>query len=75
MRWLLASLLFSLCGCASCPTPSALCGPANETRCNGTKAEVCAPNSQWMLLMDCTTLGSGWACARTPEGHTCIKIP
>lgn len=50
------------------------CAPANTSRCTlDNHVELCGPNGQWVLVLDCAEMGPGWVCKPDEEGHTCVK--
>lgn len=65
MKWLL-SIFFLL---AACPPPP--CMPT-DTRCIDNTAEICSPDYEWLMFMDCTD--AGLTCRTIPEGHTCLPV-
>ena len=77
-RALLALLaLGALALLEGCPTP--VCSTL-ATRCDGSRAEVCASDGQWQTVTDCDELeeasGGAWECAPLEERgvalHACV---
>lgn len=65
---LLGALLVAGCECA----PGHECAASGETRCAGSRAEICDGDLRWQAFIDCDELGREWVCGRVDEGHTCV---
>ena len=59
------------------------CGPQDEcvpsdTRCNGSRVEVCDADGEWELAQDCRSIPGDFSCCWVPAdelgpaGHACL---
>lgn len=68
-------LTLLMAACSPIPTGKS-CTKINQSRCTpDNRVELCAPNGQWITVLDCTEqMGSDWFCAPRPgskDDHTC----
>lgn len=71
-RFLIAFSAIILLGACSpalltCPAPQA-------SRCNGRLVELCSPEKEWQVVMDCDNMGKDWECRPVEAGHTCVPM-
>ena len=61
-------LLFALLGACSPIVQGTHCEATNTSRCFQENVELCGPNGQWTLVMDCPQLGDNWTCKAIEDG-------
>lgn len=65
---LLAVALLAGCECG----PSDECARRGDTRCDGSRAEICDADLRWQTFIACDELGPDWVCRYVEDGHTCV---
>lgn len=70
LHTILLAVLLSGChlGLSSQPT----CAP-KTSRCSSNFVELCSPNGQWLIVMDCSGMGTTWRCEVPSTGPTCME--
>jgi len=56
----------------ACSPALVTCKTPQTSRCNGRLVELCSPEKEWQVVMDCDNMGEDWECGPVDKGHACV---